>query len=329
MRWSRPKVRLVAVASPRLISTKYPRRDRGVAATRLQNTTQRKYPARRPSNFKQGMNSTRPLSFASFFFSSWARKYLRTTELRRRHRNIHVAAAAPPRLSTEYPRRGLGAASLHGISTSRPRRRVSPRNIHVAAAAAPRLPSSRNEQSHEIRRRLGGRDAMFFSRTTAISAGVSWCRGVSGGSNFFSFSWRSRSVSFSNSLTSKSMGAQSGWFRGSAHADPTLGVAGPYLRAAVVAAAAPCDVFCCTARPLGLPRDPSASRAPTPRPRRRRSRPIGRRADAIDRSRDPAAAAPRPPGSAATAPLDLSALSAPLGWGPLGALPRGPLERRA
>ena len=31
------------MASPRLISTKYPRRDRGVAATRLQKTTQRKY----------------------------------------------------------------------------------------------------------------------------------------------------------------------------------------------------------------------------------------------------------------------------------------------
>ena len=59
-------------------------------------------------------------------------------------RNIHVAAAASPRLvSTDYPRLGRGVAVtwLHVISTSRPRRRrdSAPRNIHVPAAASPRL----------------------------------------------------------------------------------------------------------------------------------------------------------------------------------------------
>ena len=74
---------------------------------------------------------------------------------RRSPRNIHVAAAAAPRLvSAEYPRRGRGgAATFDGISTSRPRRRrdSSRRNIQVAAAAAPRF--TRETSTSRPRRR--------------------------------------------------------------------------------------------------------------------------------------------------------------------------------
>ena len=65
---------------------------------------------------------------------------------RRNLRNVHVAAAAAPRLvSTEYP-------------TSRPRRRRDspPRNTHVAAAAVPRLVSrERASNRRRARRELG------------------------------------------------------------------------------------------------------------------------------------------------------------------------------
>ena len=77
------------------------------------------------------------------FPSTSSRDERTTTHRQDNTRNIHVAAAASPRLvSTEHPRRGRGVAAsrLHEIATSRPRclRDTSPRNIHVAAAASPR-----------------------------------------------------------------------------------------------------------------------------------------------------------------------------------------------
>ena len=85
-------------------STDYPCRGRDVAATRLHGLS-----TSRPRRRLHGLSTSRP---------------------RRRRdsspQNIHVAAAASPRLaSTDYPRRGRGVAAtrLYGLSTSRLRRR--------------------------------------------------------------------------------------------------------------------------------------------------------------------------------------------------------------
>ena len=86
-------------------------------------------------------------------------------------RTIHVGAAPSPvsysrrgrgvaatRLCADYPRRGSAGAYLHGISTSRPRRRrdPSPRTIHVARRRRRRDSSKEDPPSESTARRRRG-----------------------------------------------------------------------------------------------------------------------------------------------------------------------------
>ena len=104
--------RVAAAASPRLVSTEYPRRSRGGAATRLRGLSTSPAAARRRDSSP---------------------------------RNIHIAAAAAS--PTEYPPRGRGAsprlASAGPRSLGRPRIREREAVMEVRPAAAALLPEPR------------------------------------------------------------------------------------------------------------------------------------------------------------------------------------------
>ena len=144
------KIHVTAAASPRRVSD--PRRDRGASPRniRRRDASPRTIPQTLDVAKFHWSTPERPafchimaLIAASASTSSswkWAQPSTQFTRRYLRRRRSPSEYARLDRMCL-HRSRGVAATRLHGISTSRPRRRreSSPRNIHVAAAASPRF----------------------------------------------------------------------------------------------------------------------------------------------------------------------------------------------